>query len=127
MNKDTEERSGEEEEANAVANMFGSGAMYEGDLIKMEAIKDKNIEVLQYKFAPSQYREDEDYLCLQIEFKGETFVVNTNGQALLNGFKAFDPANLPVKLQFYMQPSKGGRDYWWIRDWQEEPKKKGKK
>ena len=104
----------ETEEAQSLADLAGTGGgIFEGPLVKMEAIKNMRHTVLDFKMIPSTYREG-DYVCIQIKMGGELMVVNSTAQVIMKGLAVTDKSKLPVPNAFVMRTGKkeGSKSYW---------------
>jgi len=103
------------EEAQSLADLAGTGGgMFEGPLVKMEAIKGRKHIVLDFRMMPSTFNEGGTYACIQIKIGGALQVVNTNAQVILKGLAATDKNRLPVPNAFVMREGKkaGSKPYW---------------
>ena len=68
---------------------------FEGDNIKIEAIVDRPIEVLDFQVRPSEKKPNTDYLKMQIRFEGKKRFVGGGYQFLCEVLKQIDKSNLP--------------------------------
>lgn len=68
---------------------------FEGDNIKIEAIVDRPIEVLDFQVRPSEKKPNTDYLKMQIRFEGKKRFVGGGYQFLCEALKQIDKSNLP--------------------------------
>jgi len=100
-------------EAESLADLAGTGGgVYEGDLLTMEAIKDRKHTVIDFKFLPSTFKEGGTYACIQIKLRGALQVVNTNATVILKGLANVDKTRLPIVNAFVMRMGKNKREYW---------------
>jgi len=99
-------------EAESLADLAGTGGgTYEGDLLTMEAIKDRRHTVIDFKFLPSTFKQGGTYACIQIKLGGALKVVNTNATVVLKGLANVDKTRLPLQNAFVMRQGKT-REYW---------------
>lgn len=70
---------------------------FEGDSIKIEAIIDRPIEVLDFDVRPSEKKPNTDYLKMQIRFEGRKRFVGGGYQYLCEVLKQVDKSNLPFE------------------------------
>lgn len=70
---------------------------FEGDNIKIEAIIDRPIEVLDFEVRPSEKKPNTDYLKMQIRFDGKKRFVGGGYQFLCEVLKQIDKSNLPLQ------------------------------
>lgn len=70
---------------------------FEGDAIKIEAIIDRPIEVLDFTVSPSERKPNTDYLKMQIRFEGKKRFVGGGYQFLCQVLKQIDKSNLPLQ------------------------------
>ena len=70
---------------------------FEGDNIKIEAIVDRPIEVLDFQVRPSEKKPNTDYLKMQIRFEGRKRFVGGGYQFLCAVLKQIDKSNLPFE------------------------------
>lgn len=106
-------------EVGSLAELAGCGGSgFEGELIKLEAIKGKKVTVLDYKYLPSQFDDGDDmneYLSIQLEVDGDKCVVNTKAGAIARDFKNIPKEQLPGFITFDQKKGKAGRMYWYMR------------
>lgn len=106
----------EREQAKRLADFAGTSTVYEGEVIPMAELEDKELTISAFNFADSSYREGEKFLSMQAELDGEKIVVNTNAKVIMKGFLNVPKDQLPLPVTFYMEkPKSGGRPYWNIR------------
>ncbi len=70
---------------------------FEGDNIKIEAIVDRPIEILDFTVRPSEKKPDTLYLKMQIRFEGKKRFVGGGYQFLCQVLKQIDKSNLPLQ------------------------------
>ena len=70
---------------------------FEGDSIKIEAIIDRPIEVLDFDVRPSEKKPNTDYLKMQIRFEGKKRFVGGGYQYLCEVLKQVDKKDLPFE------------------------------
>ena len=100
-------------EASSLADLAGTGGgSYEGDLLTMEAIKDRKHIVIDFKFLPSTFREGGTYACIQIKLGGVLKVINSTAMVILKGLAQVDKTRLPIENAFVKRMGKGGKEYW---------------
>jgi len=100
-------------EAESLADLAGTGGgAYEGDLLAMEAIKDRKHIVIDFKFLPSTFREGGTYACIQIKLGGALKVVNTTAMVILKGLANVDKTKLPTVNAFVKRMGKSQKEYW---------------
>ena len=115
----------DEKESKEIASLAdlvgGGGASFEGDLVKMEAIKGEKGMVNAFKHLPSTFgKPGDEYVCISITRtvgkRKVLAVVNTNAMAIVKDFKLIDQGKLPLPTTFVMrQPKKaGGKEYWYF-------------
>lgn len=68
---------------------------FEGDSIKIEAIVDRPIEILDFTVRPSEKKPNTDYLKMQIRYEGKKRFVGGGYQFLCEVLKQIDKSNLP--------------------------------
>lgn len=68
---------------------------FEGDNIKIEAIVDRPIEVLDFAVRPSEKKPNSLYLKMQIRFEGKKRFVGGGYQFLCEALQQIDKSNLP--------------------------------
>ncbi len=68
---------------------------FEGDNIKIEAIVDRPIEILDFTVRPSEKKPDTLYLKMQIRFEGKKRFVGGGYQFLCEVLQQIDKSNLP--------------------------------
>ena len=103
----------EKEQARRLADFAGTGTVYEGEVIPVADLEDKELTVLAFNFASSSYREGENFLSMQAVLDGVKIVVNTNAKVLMKGFLNVPKEELPLPVTFFMdKPKGGGRPYW---------------
>jgi hypothetical protein len=103
-------------DAGSIADLAGtaSGGSFEGDLLKMDAIKDKKHYILDFTLRPSSFREGGSYIAIQIKRKDGTLnVVNSTAVVILKLANA-DKSKLPMPNAFMQRPptKAGGKPYW---------------
>jgi len=100
-------------EAESLADLAGTGGgVYEGDLLTMEAIKDRKHTVIDFKFLPSTFKEGGTYACIQIKLGGVLKVINTNATVILKGLANVDKTRLPTVNAFVKRMGKSKKEYW---------------
>lgn len=102
--------------AGSIADLAGtaSGGSFEGDLLKMDAIKDKKLYILDFMLRPSSFREGGSYIAMQIKTKaGDMHVVNSTAVVILKLANA-DKSQLPLPTAFVQRPptKAGNKPYW---------------
>lgn len=103
-------------EAKRIVDYSGTSTIYEGELIPMADLEDKELTVLAFNFADSSYRVGEKFLSMQCELDGEKIMVNTNAKVPMKGFLNVPKEELPMKVTFFMEkPKGGGKPYWNMR------------
>lgn len=70
---------------------------FEGDAIKIEALIDRPIEILDFQIRPSEKKSGTDYLKLQIRIDGNKRFVGGGYQFLCQVLKQIDKSNLPLQ------------------------------
>lgn len=68
---------------------------FEGDAIKIEALIDKPIEILDFTIRPSEKKPGTEYLKMQIRFEGRKRFVGGGYQFLCEVLKQIDKSHLP--------------------------------
>lgn len=108
-------KSKDKEKAKRLADLAGVGRAFEGEQVSMADIAGKEVTVVDFKFLPSQFRQGEDYITIQIEIGGELKVMNTAAQVISNTFKNITRDQLPAPAVFkQVRSEKSGRDYWTV-------------
>lgn len=70
---------------------------FEGDAIKIEALIDRPIEILDFQVRPSDKKPGTDYLKMQIRIDGNKRFVGGGYQFLCQVLKQIDKSNLPLQ------------------------------
>ena len=70
---------------------------FEGDAIKIEALIDRPIEILDFQVRPSEKKPGTDYLKMQIRIDGSKRFVGGGYQFLCQVLKQIDRSNLPLQ------------------------------
>lgn len=105
----------EKDKAKSLAELAGVGGVFEGVVVPMANIEGTAVKVIDFKFIPSQFREGEDFLSVQIKIGDELKVVNTSAVVVVRAFKAITREMLPAPATFVkVKPASGGREYWTI-------------
>ena len=85
---------------------------FEGELIKMDDVLGKDIKVLDFAFAPSQFAAGE-YVSIQIEIGAgktkETRVLRSGATTIMSVLKNVDKAKLPLETKIEKGKSAKGR------------------
>ena len=103
-------------QAERLADYAGTSTIYEGEVVPMSELEDKELTVSAFNFASSSYREGENFLSMQAELDGEKIMVNTNAKVIMKGFLNVPKEKLPLLVIFYMEkPKSGGKPYWNMR------------
>ena len=81
----------------------------EGNIISMEEVIDKEIIVTEFTFHDSLYKEDQQYLSMEITLNHIPYILNTGAERIIQVFQMLGPDKLPVSLTFEKVTSGSGR------------------
>lgn len=70
---------------------------FEGDSIKIEAVIDKPIEILDFEIRPSEKKPNTDYLKLQVKYEGRKRFIGGGYQFLCEVLRQVDKKDLPLE------------------------------
>jgi len=79
------------------------------DLISVEEVLDKPILVKGFTYRDSTFKEDTEYLSLEVEVDGEDKILNTGAERILHAFKYVLLDQLPAYVTFEKVSTKAGR------------------
>lgn len=100
------------EKAKRLADIAGVGQAFEGDKVTLAEIKGQEVEVLDFKFLKSAFREGE-YVTMQLRMGGELKMLNTEAQVVMNAFRNTNREDLPALVTFVQRTAEAsGRTYW---------------
>jgi len=80
-----------------------------GNLMTIEEVLGKDVLVTGFRFKESGFKEDSQYLSLEVKVGDEEGVINTGAQRIIPAFRQLSPADLPVLVTFEKITSKGGK------------------
>lgn len=86
-----------------------------GNLVTMEDELEKLILVTDFIFRDSTLKEDATYLSLTVEIDGETKVLNTGAERVVQAFRALQHKDLPVYVTFEKVATTAGRRVYRIK------------
>lgn len=79
------------------------------DLISVEDVLDKPILVKGFAFHDSTFKEDTEYLSLEVEVDGKAKVLNTGAERIVHAFKYVKFDQLPAYVTFEKVVTSAGR------------------
>ncbi len=79
------------------------------DLVSVEDVLGKPILVKGFTFRDSTFKEDTEYLSLEVEVDGEDKVLNTGAERIVHAFKYVKYDQLPAYVTFEKVMTKAGR------------------
>ena len=116
--KKKEPKPAEEKSKIAQKAQVGMGAAdFEGERIEKKDIDGVEVILVDFAIFPSRFREEKEYVCLQLEVDGELRVGFIGGEVVVNGLKNLNKEeDLPGPVTFFKKQSKDGtKTYWTMR------------
>ena len=102
-----------EEVINELPEGTGAGTVYDGEIIKLDEVLDKNVIVYDFMTRPSQFSEG-DYAIMQLGVDGEKRICMTGSQVITNNLKSNSDL-MPYRCRFSeMVSPKSHRKYYII-------------